>query len=234
MRGPRRNLLKLARGLDTDPVERYLVYRSYFKRPELDALLDTQLRAELAVHDPMRSHREYFDRVGEEHWLNQLIYVDLKTFLPCLNLTYTDKMSMAASTEVRVPLLDDELVTLSGRIPPELKLRRFVRKYVFKRSMDGVLPRYVVRRRKAGFGAPIRSWLVGDLKPMVDDLLSPDAVAARGLFDPAAVRRLIADNDAARADNALQIWTLLTLELWQQEFLDRQVQPSWVPAGGAA
>jgi asparagine synthase (glutamine-hydrolysing) len=234
MRGPRRNLLKLARGIDADPMERYLTYRSYFKRSELDALLAPDLRAAVSDHDPLQGHRDHFERVADQHWLNQLIYVDLKTFLPCLNLAYTDKMSMAASTEVRVPLLDDELVSLSGRVPPELKLHHMVRKYIFKRSMDDVLPRYVVRRRKAGFGAPVRSWLVGDLKPMIDDLLSPETVAARGLFDPTAVRKLVADNDAARADNALQIWTLLTLELWQQEFLDRPAQARGAVARGAA
>ena len=93
-------------------------------------------------------------RAEANHWLNQVLYVDLKTFLPCLNLAYTDKMSMAASTEVRVPLLDDWLVELSGRIPPELKLRRLTRKYIFKRSMEDVLPRDVIWRPKAGFGAP--------------------------------------------------------------------------------
>jgi asparagine synthase (glutamine-hydrolysing) len=221
LRGPRRNLLKLARGMDVDLPERYLTYSSYYKAAELREVLSPDLRAELDGHDPYRRHHEYLGRVSGEHWLNQLIYVDLKTFLPCLNLAYTDKMSMAASTEVRVPLLDDELVALSGRIPPELKLHHMVRKYIFKRSMDPVLPRYVIRRMKAGFGAPLRSWLVGDLRPMVGDLLSPERIAARGLFDPAAVSRLIADNDAGRADNALRIWTLLTLELWQQEFLDR-------------
>ncbi len=229
LRGPRRNLMKLARGLDANPVERYLTYCSYYKRAELRQLLSPELRIELEDHDPFRRHREYFGRVADQHWLNQLLYVDLKTFLPCLNLAYTDKMSMAASTEVRVPLLDDELVALSGRIPPQLKLHRMVRKYLFKRSMDNVLPSYVIWRSKAGFGAPVRSWLVSDLKPMVDDLLAPERVAARGLFDPVAVRKMIDDNDAGRSDNALRIWELLTLELWQQQFIDQTV-PSRSPA----
>ena len=82
-------------------------------------------------------------------------------------------MSMAASTEVRVPLLDDGWSSSRGRIPPELKLRRLTRKYLFKKSMEGMLPHNIVHRPKAGFGAPVRSWLVGDLKPMVDDMLSP-------------------------------------------------------------
>ena len=94
-------------------------------------------------------HRAYARHANGEHWLNQLLYVDLKTFLPCLNLAYTDKMSMAASTEVRVPLLDDWLVELCGRVPAELKLRRLSRKYIFKRGMEPVLPRDIVWRPKA-------------------------------------------------------------------------------------
>ena len=222
LRGPRRNLLKLVRGIDLPAHERYLTYCSYYRPDELPSLLSSDVHIELRDHDPFRRHRDYLARVSGEHWLHQILYLDMKTFLPCLNLTYTDKMSMAASTEVRVPLLDDELVALSGKIPPALKLRRTTRKYIFKRSMDGRLPREVVWRPKAGFGAPIRSWLVGEMRPLVSDLLSAERVRARGLFDPSAVQRLVDDFDAAREDNALRIWTLLTLELWQQQFLDGQ------------
>jgi asparagine synthase (glutamine-hydrolysing) len=218
MRGPRRNLMKLMRGIDAPPLQRYLTYCSYYQRDELDAVLTPDLRAD--TNEPFRRHLAYADRVTGEHWLNQLLYIDMKTFLPCLNLAYTDKMSMAASTEVRVPLLDDELVSLSGRIPPDLKLRRMTRKYILKRSMEGTLPNDVIWRPKAGFGAPVRSWLVGELKPMVHDLLSSSAVRERGLFDPGEVQRIIVANEAGREDNALRIWALMTLELWQREFLD--------------
>jgi asparagine synthase (glutamine-hydrolysing) len=220
LRGPRRNLMKALRGLDAEPLERYLVYSSYYRRPELDRLLAADVRHELAGHDPLHRHREYLDDAPTTDWLNRILYLDLKTFLPCLNLTYTDKMSMAASTEVRVPLLDDEMVALSSRIPAGLKLRRLTRKYVLKRSLESVLPHDVIWRQKAGFGAPIRAWLVRDLKPMVDDLLSPDAVRERGLFEPSEVTRLIRANDEGREDNAFRIWALLTLELWYRTFMD--------------
>jgi asparagine synthase (glutamine-hydrolysing) len=220
LRGPRRNVMKLMRGIDASPQERYLTYCSYYRPKELARVLSADLRADSA-HDPFRRHHDYFARVSGEHWLNQLLYVDLKTFLPCLNLTYTDKMSMAASTEVRVPLLDDELVALAGRIPPELKLRRLTRKYVFKRSQEGRLPADVIWRPKAGFGAPIRAWLAAELQPMVDELLSPSTLANRGLLDPGEVRRIIAANASGTEDNALRIWAMLTLELWQREFVDR-------------
>ena len=227
LRGPRRNLRKLAEGVDADPTERYLTYCSYYRPDQLQRVLSRELRAGLADHDPFRHHRAHLDRVAGAHWLNRLLYLDQKTFLPCLNLTYTDKMSMAASTEVRVPLLDDEVVHLAGRIPPDLKLRRLTRKHILRKSMEPVLPREVINRPKAGFGAPIRSWLVGDLAPLLDDLLSPETVRRRGLLDAEEVQRIRRLNDERRGDYALQLWAFLTLELWHQAFLDR-------PALGAA
>jgi asparagine synthase (glutamine-hydrolysing) len=220
LRGPRRNAMKLVRGLDASHEERYLIYSSYYRKAELARVLSADLREATEGHDPFRFHRDYFRRVAGQHWLNQILYVDAKTFLPCLNLAYTDKMSMAASTEVRVPLLDDELVGLAAQIPPELKLRRLTRKYIFKKSMETILPREVVWRRKAGFSAPLRSWLVGELSPMVGDLLSSENVRSRGLFEPKEVQRLIAANRVGTEDNALRLWALLNLELWQQTFLD--------------
>ncbi len=101
---------------------------------------------------------------------------------------------MAASTEVRVPLLDDELVRLSGAIPPGLKLRRTTRKYAFKRSMEGVLPHEIIWRPKAGFTAPVRAWLTGELAPMVDDLLSPAQIRRRGLLNAPEVERIVRAN----------------------------------------
>ena len=218
LRAPRRNLLKLMRGIDADPLGRYLIYSSYYRRPELERLLSPELAG--SAGGALDRHLAHAERMRGRKWLDQALYVDLKTFLPCLNLAYTDKMSMAASTEVRVPLLDDELVSLAARIPPELKLRRLTRKYILKRSMENVLPHDVIWRPKAGFGAPIRAWLQGDLKPMMDDLLSPSTVRARGLFDPEEVRRIREANATGTEDNALQLWALLTLELWQRIYLD--------------
>lgn len=228
LRGPRRNLMKLMRGIDQGPIDRYLTYCSYYRGDELPSLLSPELRAELSDSDPFSSHKDYANRVGDIG-LNRLLYMDMKTFLPCLNLSYTDKMSMAASTEVRVPLLDDELVELSARVPPGLKLHRLTRKYVLKRAMEGVLPPDVIWRAKAGFGAPLRAWIGRELRPLVDDLLSPATVRRRGLFDPQAIQKLVADNDAGTADNALRIWALLWLELWQQTFIDGSRESLPVP-----
>ena len=139
MRGPRRNLWKFMRGAGLPPTERYLAFSTYYTTTELGALITPGFADGLAAYDPLAGHRALFDRVGDADELSRLLYLDAKTFLPCLNLTYTDKMAMAASVEVRVPLLDDELVALAARIPSRLKLNGLKRKYIFKKSQEAVL-----------------------------------------------------------------------------------------------
>ncbi|HYY94315.1 MAG TPA: asparagine synthase C-terminal domain-containing protein, partial [Pyrinomonadaceae bacterium] len=128
----------------------------------------------------------------------------------------------AATLEVRVPLLNHELVELAARMPPRMKLRGLKRKYILKRAAERLLPREVVWRRKAGFGAPIRAWLRGPLRPLVEELLSEEVVKRRGLFRPAEVRRVVADNLSGREDYGLHVLQLLTLEMWCRIFLDEQ------------
>jgi asparagine synthase (glutamine-hydrolysing) len=127
---------------------------------------------------------------------------------------------MAATLEVRVPFLNVELVELAARMPPRLKLRGLKRKYILKRAAERLLPREIVWRKKAGFGAPLRSWLRGALRPLVEELLSEETIKRRGLFRPKEVRRVVEANLAGREDFSLQVFQLLTLELWQREFID--------------
>ena len=129
--------------------------------------------------------------------------------------------SRAASVEVRVPLLDDEIVALAARIPSSLKLRRWQRKYVFKKSQEEVLPKDIIWRRKAGFGAPVRSWMEQDLAPLLDDLLSEGTLKRRGFVNPANVADMRRANSAGHGDYGIQLYGLLSLELWARTFLDR-------------
>jgi len=128
---------------------------------------------------------------------------------------------MASSVEVRVPLLDDELVALSARVPASLKLNGLRRKYVFKRSQEGLLPHDVVWRKKAGFTAPVRAWLEDDIAPLANELLSSETITARGLVRPEEVSRMRAENSAGVADHSLRLYALISLELWLQTFVDR-------------
>jgi len=218
---PLRNAKKFARSAGLDFEERYLGYGTYFTDDAKQQLYSDDLREATRGLDAYAAHRRYFARVKNAAPLNRLLYVDLKTFLPCLNLVTTDKTSMAANLEVRVPFLNRQMIEFTARMPPDLKLRGFKRKYILKRALEKVLPRDVVWRKKAGFGAPIRSWLRGALRPLVEELLSEEVVRKRGLFRPEEVRRLIDRNLSGREDFSLQVFQLLNLELWQRQFIDR-------------
>jgi asparagine synthase (glutamine-hydrolysing) len=217
---PLRNAKKFARSGALDFEERYLGFGTYFTDAQKRALYADDLREATRDFDAYKEHRRYFARCRDSAPLNRLLYVDLKTFLPCLNLDYTDKTSMAATLEVRVPFLNVELVELAARMPPSLKLRGLKRKYILKRAAERLLPREIVWRKKAGFSAPLRSWLRGALRPLVEELLSNEVVKRRGLFRPEEVRRVVEANQTGREDFSLQVFQLLTLELWQREFMD--------------
>lgn len=219
---PLRNAKKFARSAALEFEDRYLGFGTYFTDAAKQQLYIGDLKNATSQFDPYAEHRKYFARAQNAAPLNRLLYVDLKTFLPCLNLITTDKTSMAANLEVRVPFLNRELLELSALIPPDLKLHGLKRKYILKRALESVLPRDVIWRRKAGFGAPIRSWLRGSLRPLVDDLLSDETVKRRGLFRPEEVRRIVNANLSGREDFSLQVFQLLTFELWQRQFLDRK------------
>ncbi|MBV9925442.1 MAG: asparagine synthase (glutamine-hydrolyzing) [Acidobacteria bacterium] len=217
---PLRNAKKFAKSAALDFESRYMGFGTYFTDEAKRRLYTDEVRAGLGERDAYYLHRRYFERCRRAAPLNRLLYVDMKTFLPCLNLDYTDRTSMAATLEVRVPLLNHELVELAARMPPRLKLRGLRRKYLLKKAAEELLPRDVVWRKKAGFGAPIRAWLRGPLRPLVDELLSEEVVRARGLFRPEEVRRVVAENLSGREDFGLHVLQLLTLEMWQREFLD--------------
>jgi asparagine synthase (glutamine-hydrolysing) len=218
---PLRNAKKFARSAGLDFEERYLGYGTYFTDEAKQQLYSDELRAATKGMDAYAAHRGYFARAAEAAPLNRLLYVDMKTFLPCLNLITTDKTSMAANLEVRVPFLNRQMIEFAARMPPELKLKGLKRKYILKRALEKLLPHDVVWRKKAGFGAPIRSWLRGALRPLVSELLSEEVVSKRGLFRPGEVKRIIDLNQSGREDYNLQVFQLLMLELWQRQFIDK-------------
>jgi asparagine synthase (glutamine-hydrolysing) len=158
--------------------------------------------------------------------LDRMLYLEGKHFLADHNLNYTDKMGMARGVEIRVPLLDIELIDLATRIPSSFKQRGREGKWVFKRAMERILPDEIIYRPKTGFGAPVRTWLRNQLRPLVDDVLSRSSLERRGLFDPEGVRTLMRLDEARRVDGVNTILAVLLIELWCRIFLDaRQPAP---------
>lgn len=217
---PLRNAKKFARSAAMDFENRYLGFGTYFTNEMKMRLYSENLRGEMKDFDAYARHKKFFENCREASALNRLLYVDFKTFMPALNLDTTDKTSMAANLEVRVPFLNHELVSLSEKIPSNLKIKGIKRKYILKKAVESVLPKEVIWRKKAGFSAPIRSWLRTSLKPMIDDFLSEQTIKKRGLFDFREVRRIIELNQSGKEDFNLQVFQLLNLEIWMREFLN--------------
>jgi len=216
-----RSSQKLLQSADIPFPGDYIAFLTYFDESRRRDLYAPDFALEVNGSQPGARVRAHLERAGDDHWLHQAMYLDLKTYLPALNLTYMDKMSMAHSIEVRVPLLDELIIDVMRRVPPDGKLAGLKAKVLFKQAMSGIVPAEIIDRKKAGFGAPVRGWLANELVPLADELLSPASIRRRGLFEPGPVARLLADFRSGRRDTAIQIWQLLTLELWQQAFLDR-------------
>lgn len=152
--------------------------------------------------------------------VQRLIDVDLTTQLPDDLLMLTDRMSMATSLECRVPLLDDRLVEIAGRIPSEMKVHGTKLKFVMKEALRGVLPDEIIDRKKRGFGAPIGGWFKKELAPFLDTVLNEQTVRARGVFDWHAVKEIRDAHRANREDHTDHLLCLMNFELWSQVNLD--------------
>jgi asparagine synthase (glutamine-hydrolysing) len=154
-------------------------------------------------------------------YISTLQYLDIRTYLPEDILTKVDRASMLVSLEARVPLLDHVLMEFVATMPSGLKLRNGIGKQVLKRAMAGDLPPEVLERRKMGFGVPFGKWFRHELADYTRDVLLSRRARERGLFDLAAVSRLLDEHRAARRDRSSQIWSLLCLEEWARHWLDR-------------
>ncbi len=139
-------------------------------------------------------------------------YLDLKTYLPGDILTKVDRASMAHSLEVRVPLLDHELVEWIATLPPNLKLREREGKYIFKRALESYLPADILYRPKKGFSVPLRNWFMGPLKEKVQTALLGGAMAECGFFNERFIARLVAQTQQGLGEYTASVWSLLMFE----------------------
>jgi len=223
MKGLIRLAKKMVRSAALNPSEAFIRNGTYLDAQQKSDLY-VQAAQQASYAECVSQHQAAFDRVRHADFLNQMLYLDTKIFMPTLNLTYNDKMSMASSAEVRVPFLDRELAEfVAWNVHPGSKLKgkwRPVTKHILREAMRDMLPEEVLRQPKAGFAAPVDYWLAHDLRPMVDDLLSDSQIRKRGLFRPEVVRRYVEEQRRGIQDWSMQIWQFLTLEIWMQLFLD--------------
>ncbi|HTT24540.1 MAG TPA: asparagine synthase (glutamine-hydrolyzing) [Candidatus Sulfotelmatobacter sp.] len=223
LQGPVRLAKKMLRSAALPAREQFIRNCTYLNFAQRSNLYSSDFENEI-TGNAHSAHEAAFRKISHADFLNQMLYLDTKIFMASLNLTYNDKMSMACSVEVRVPFLDRELVEfVAWNVPPQMKLKGSIfptTKHIFRKAMQDIVPAEVLRQPKAGFAVPTAYWLANDLKEMTDDLLADSRMISRGCFRPEAVRKLVREHRSGKADWSMQIWQLLTLELWMQNFLD--------------
>lgn len=151
-------------------------------------------------------------------YLTQMCLADTLFYLPQHNLLYCDKASMAAGVESRPPFTDHKLVEFAFMLQSRLRIKNNKQKYLLKQVAKKYLPLEIVNRPKAPFGSPLRSWIRGSLREMVDDYLSPERISKRGLYNPKTIAEKIRLDRLGIEDNAHLIWQLLTMEIWFETF----------------
>jgi asparagine synthase (glutamine-hydrolysing) len=178
----------------------------------LAALVDPDLEGQ--VGDVVEQHRAIYADNELHDEVNRMCLADTRLFMAGLNLAYTDRASMAASVEVRVPFVDLIVARAAFSVPGSDKIRGRKQKAALKDAAENWLPAEVVHRPKASFGAPLRAWVRNDLRELIGDVLVGGELVEAGMLRRQALDGLIADDRAGRQDNAKQVWQLLSMELW--------------------
>jgi asparagine synthase (glutamine-hydrolysing) len=151
-------------------------------------------------------------------YLTKMCLCDTQVYLPDHNLTYSDKCMSAVGVEGRPPLTDHRIVEFMFSVPPAYRINGITQKYLLKKVAEKYLPKDIIYRPKAPFGSPLRAWIRGPLKEMIDDYLSPDTLKGRGIYNPAFVWKKIENDRNGMEDNAHLVWTLLCVEIWMRTF----------------
>ena len=155
--------------------------------------------------------------------LNKILSLEQRYFLADHNLLYSDKMSMAAGVELRVPFLDLELVEYASCLPNNILQKGVNNKWVLKKILEDFLPNNLIYRSKSGFGAPVRKWIKSDLQNISNDLLSKSIIESRGFFSYDRISKLIKDNNLNKIDASYLLLSIISIELWCRKFLDEKL-----------
>ncbi len=216
-------------GSKYDPVARHHIWFGSFTPQEQEALLTQEIRA-ATDGDVYRDARRMWEECESDDVVTRMQSLDTRLYLAEDILTKVDRASMAVSLEVRAPFLDPRVAEFAASLPSSYKLRRGTTKRLLKLAVKDLVPRFVTRRGKKGFGVPVAEWLKLKLRPLARDLLSPERVRRAGVFNPQVVGRLQDEHERGVANHRKLLWTLLMFELWHESFIEtpRRIETSIV------
>ena len=219
--------LRFVTGVKYETVARHHVWFGSFTPEEQEQLLTPQALA-ASDGDIYADAREIAAECDNDDLVTRMQSVDTRLYLAEDILTKVDRASMAVSLEVRAPFLDPRVAEFAASLPSNYKLHGHKTKYILKQAVHDMLPPFVTRRGKKGFGVPVAEWLKVKLRPLARDLLSPERVRRAGVFNPEYIARLQDEHERGVANHRKLLWTLLMFELWHESFVEtpRRIETS--------
>jgi len=205
--------------------DRFLGYLTRCPDPDRHRLYTAAVRDQLRGAQAKARFRELYGRHGAPGGLAAALYLDYKTFLADDVLALSDRMAMAHSLEIRVPLVDHELVERVFPLPDRVKIGLWQNKRLLKRALRQRLPEHHLRAPKRGFVGPTAEWLRHELRGVIEEELAPDRLGRLGYFDPTAVRGLLDDHFARRHNRAGILWALLCFSVWHRAYVEAPPSP---------
>jgi asparagine synthase (glutamine-hydrolysing) len=210
-------MLSFLRGAAAPAPFNHALWMSSFSPQEQRFLMTPSMARDAAPADnAFAPITERWSESSRAPLLARATHLDATTYLPNDILTKVDRAAMASSLEVRAPFLARAVVEFAFSLPDAYRMKRLDGKRILKDAVHGLIPENVIRRPKKGFGMPVGAWLNGPLAPLLDDVLSADALRDAGIFDAAYVARMIAEHRNGAADHRKPLWTLLVFELWRR------------------
>ena len=216
---PEKRIIKSAKRFTNasnyDIYDSYYSFLNVFNNREKDALLQTN-----KYYDSSKIMKDEFNKCSSNILGNKILYFEIKRYLSDDLLIKIDIATMANSLEARSPFLDHKMLEFTATIPFDLKVKRLKQKYILIKALKDIIPKKILNRKKQGFVVPINSWFRNDLKNYSYDLLNSNEFKSRNLFDYYQVNKLLDEHQSNR-DHKHKIWSLLWLELWFREFIDK-------------
>ncbi|HLZ60343.1 MAG TPA: asparagine synthase (glutamine-hydrolyzing) [Ktedonosporobacter sp.] len=214
-----RKLKQAARNMSAPAPQRWMNWFGIFNGAMKEQLLSESTKASIDL-DASREFRRWLEKNPQRDDLSSMLYLDTKIWLPDNLLMKGDKMTMAASLEQRIPLLDYKLTEYAASIPSELKIKGFKAKYMLKRAFADFLPEPILTRKKMGFNVPTGVWFREGQRGLITRLLLSERMRSRGYFNDTFVARMVRDHLEGKVNYQAQIFTLASLELWFRVFID--------------
>ncbi|MBN1912816.1 MAG: asparagine synthase (glutamine-hydrolyzing) [Candidatus Omnitrophica bacterium] len=215
-----RRLKRFLKGAAMPYQQRYLKWIGICDESMKKNIYSPEFFKKISSADPLQFIRPFLDYAGGVFSPDYLLRTDTMTYLPGDLLVKMDIASMANSLEARSPFLDHKLMEFVVSLPAEYKMKNFIKKYILKKAVRGLVPEENIRRRKMGFGVPVGEWFRGELREFLCQNILSEKALSRGYFDPGAIKNIVKLHIERKADYAFLLWTLLMLELWHERFID--------------